>query len=133
MKKKLALLSQVITNRVIDKSQGFLKQVSDIPRLYRRTNRELPTKPCTYLIALLDPILRFDNENRLRCSSQVISEWLSIIFRYVYVTTITYLRTTHSSGPENLKKSRPKKFMKSNKSISRKKFLVQFHILQFQK
>jgi len=81
MKKKLALLSQVITNRVIDKSQGFLKQVSDIPRLYRRTNRELPTKPCTYLIALLDPILRFDNENRLRCSSQVISEWLSIIFR----------------------------------------------------
>ena len=88
MKEKLALLSQVITNRVIDKSQGFLKQVSDIPRLYRRTNRELPTKPCTYLIALLDPILRFDNENRPRCSTQVISEWLSIIFRYVVLLSI---------------------------------------------
>ena len=92
MKEKLALLSQVITNRVIDKSQGFLKQVSDIPRLYRRTNRELPTKPCTYLIALLDPILRFDNENRPRCSTQVISEWLSIIFRYV-----TTIYATHSA------------------------------------
>ena len=107
MKKKLALLSQVITNRVIDKSQGFLKQVSDIPRLYRRTNRELPTKPCTYLIALLDPILRFDNENRLRCSSQVISEWLSIIFRYVYVTTITYLR--NSQWARKFKKVQAKK------------------------
>ena len=35
---------------------------------------------------------------------------------------------THS-GPENLKKSRSKKLMKSNNSISRKKL----HFLQFQK
>ena len=30
------------------------------------------------------------------------------------------------SGPENLKKSRPKKLVKSNKPISRKKFFAQF-------
>ena len=30
------------------------------------------------------------------------------------------------SGPENLKKSRPKKLMKSNKSISRKKIFEHF-------
>ena len=81
LQKKLTFLSKVITDRVIEKSQCFLKQVSDIPRLYRRTNRELPSKPCTYLTALLDPILRFDSDNRRRCSNQVISEWLIIIFR----------------------------------------------------
>ena len=37
------------------------------------------------------------------------------------------------SGPENLKKSRPKILVKSNNSISRKKFLTKFHFLQFQK
>ena len=37
------------------------------------------------------------------------------------------------SGPENLKKSRPKKLVKSHKSISRKNFLAKFHFFQFQK
>ena len=37
------------------------------------------------------------------------------------------------SGPENLKKSRPKKFVKSNRSISWIIFLTKFHFLQFQK
>ena len=36
-------------------------------------------------------------------------------------------------GPENLKKSRLKKLVKSMKSISRKIFLSKFHFLQFQK
>ena len=35
--------------------------------------------------------------------------------------------------PEYLKKSRPQKLVKSNKSISRKFFLTKFHFLQFQK
>jgi hypothetical protein len=30
-----------------------------ISRLYRRTNRELPAKPCTYMTSLLEPINHF--------------------------------------------------------------------------
>ena len=37
------------------------------------------------------------------------------------------------SGTENLKKARPKKLVKSTKSISRKFFLTKIHFLQFQK
>ena len=37
------------------------------------------------------------------------------------------------SGTEKLKKSRPKKLMKSNKSISRNIFFTKFHFLQYQK
>ena len=37
------------------------------------------------------------------------------------------------SGPEYLKKSKPKKLVKSNKSISQQFFLTKFHFLQFQK
>ena len=37
------------------------------------------------------------------------------------------------AGQKIKKKSRPKKLVKSNKSISRKKFVAKFHFLQFQK
>ena len=37
------------------------------------------------------------------------------------------------NGPENLKMSRPKKLVKSNKIISRNFFLTKIHFLQFQK
>ena len=37
------------------------------------------------------------------------------------------------SASENLRKSRPKKLMKSNKSFSQKFFLTKIHFLQFQK
>ena len=43
-----------------------------------------------------------------------------------------YYQTYHS-GPENFKKSRPKKLVKSNKSISQTNFLTKFHFLQVQK
>ena len=47
-----------------------------------------------------------------------------------------YYQSRHSflhSGPENLKIPGQKKFVKSNKSISRKIHLTKFHFLQFQK
>merc|ERR1711879_729678 len=56
-------LTSLITSRVSTKACAYLKQVSDIPRLYRRTNREIPTKPCTYLTSLLDPIENFAEKN----------------------------------------------------------------------
>ena len=46
---------------------------------------------------------------------------------------LTIIAATTHSGPENLKKSRPKKLVKSNKSISEKIFLAKFHFLRFQK
>ena len=41
--------------------------------------------------------------------------------------------TREHSRPENLKKSRPKKLVKSNKSISQKNFLTKIHFFPFQK
>lgn len=38
---------------------GHLKHVSDIPRLYRRTNKEVPTKPSTYVNQLLTALQDF--------------------------------------------------------------------------
>ncbi|XP_045170121.2 conserved oligomeric Golgi complex subunit 2-like [Mercenaria mercenaria] len=40
-----------------------LKQVNDIPRLYRRTNREVPSKPSQYITAAVKPLTVFIEEH----------------------------------------------------------------------
>lgn len=37
----------------------YLKQVSDIPRLFRRTKRDVPTKPCPYVKSAIVPLVNF--------------------------------------------------------------------------
>jgi hypothetical protein len=59
----------------------FLKQVSDIPRLYRRTNRELPSKACTYMTSLLSPIQIFHSVySTVVTPADVINKWLVQMF-----------------------------------------------------
>lgn len=70
-------LVDIITARCIP----FLKQVSDIPRLYRRTNRELPSKACTYMTSLLAPIQTFHSVYcKVVTPSDVINGWLVQMF-----------------------------------------------------
>ena len=61
--------------------------------------------------------------------------WLFFKFPRPNLGTLVGLKIYKCSvrGPENLKKSRPKKLVKSNKSISRNFILTKFHFLQFQK
>lgn len=72
-----------IDELIVDKISGvclpFLKQVSDIPRLYRRTNKELPSKPCGYLNSLMEPAELFHSEYRLYSTST----WLTSVFNVI--------------------------------------------------
>ena len=86
---KLTTLEKIITDRVAKQSCGFLSQVSDIPRLYRRTNREIPSKPCSYLVSLLDPIQTFAEQNK---DNLFLSKWLSMIFAQVSVQFLGQVR-----------------------------------------
>ena len=86
---KLTTLEKIITDRVAKQSCGFLSQVSDIPRLYRRTNREIPSKPCSYLVSLLDPIQTFATQNQ---DNPFLSKWLSLIFAQVSLQFLAQVR-----------------------------------------
>ncbi len=52
-------ISNRIVQEVMGKSLANIKQVNDIPRLYRKTNREIPSKPCGYVDQMLDPSRKF--------------------------------------------------------------------------
>ena len=58
----MSQIDTVITGQVAEKCLPALKQVADIPRLYRRTNRELPSKALAYVHELLQPIQDFNRQ-----------------------------------------------------------------------
>ena len=55
-------ICESIVNELFEFVNVQLKQVSDIPRLYRKTNRSIPSKPCTYIEVITRTITEF-NEN----------------------------------------------------------------------
>ncbi|XP_041969831.1 conserved oligomeric Golgi complex subunit 2 [Aricia agestis] len=55
-------INQCIVDELYDHFNMQLKQVSDIPRLYRKTNRSIPTKPCTYIDVIAKALDEFDRD-----------------------------------------------------------------------
>ncbi|KAK9498617.1 hypothetical protein O3M35_003210 [Rhynocoris fuscipes] len=54
LKSQLENVSNAIIKHLSNESVTLLRQVNDIPRLFRRTNRETPSKPCSYVLSLLE-------------------------------------------------------------------------------
>ena len=61
MDKLVPKITQLIIDELSSQCCAHLKNVSDIPRLYRRTNREIPTKSFAYVHQLLAPLIDFRN------------------------------------------------------------------------
>lgn len=55
----LPSVTREIVNELSEQCVTHLKQVSDIPRLFRRTKREVPTKPCPYIKSAMVPLTNF--------------------------------------------------------------------------
>lgn len=76
---RLPAVTERIVSEVTAASGASLRQVSDIPRLFRRTNRDVPTKPCSYVNAILAPLLDFFKTYGSIVSSVQLQEWLTLI------------------------------------------------------
>lgn len=69
-----------IMKEILNNSALNIKQVSDIPRLYRKTNREIPSKPCGYVDQVIDPVRQFAAKYRNDIDAVVIGDILCNIF-----------------------------------------------------
>lgn len=52
-------ITKEIVNELLKQCVVHLKQVSDIPRLFRRTKRDIPTKSCVYIKNTLAFLINF--------------------------------------------------------------------------
>lgn len=77
--KRITIRARIV-KEILSTSALNIKQVSDIPRLYRKTNREIPSKPCGYVGQVLEPVRQFAAKYRNNIDEIVVSEILCNIF-----------------------------------------------------
>lgn len=63
-----------VQSHLIEKSLENVKQVGDIPRQYRRTNRAEPTEPSQYVSSLIVPCQKYFDDTKDE------SKWIGTIF-----------------------------------------------------
>lgn len=71
------------SNEIIAQTFGWTKQVADIPRLYRKTNREAPSKPCNYVEQILSPAETFWNKNKSNIDVDILRQCLVKSFSHL--------------------------------------------------
>lgn len=71
------MITETIVAELLAHSAPKLKQVSDIPRLFRRTMREKPTQPCGYVKNALSHLIEFQTEYR-KAVPNAVSHWLRL-------------------------------------------------------
>lgn len=80
LRKRLELIEEKIGKEILDQSSGCIKQVNDIPRLYRKTNKEIPTKPCLYVNQIIEPSRNFYQQHGEKFAKTVLRAFLVKIF-----------------------------------------------------
>ncbi|NXR23073.1 COG2 protein, partial [Cinclus mexicanus] len=79
-KTSLSTCVPTLNNRIIqdlsESSFAYLKSALEVPRLYRRTNKEVPTKASPYVDSALKPFFRLQNDYRDTLKQPLIHQWL---------------------------------------------------------
>ncbi|CAF1172653.1 unnamed protein product [Adineta steineri] len=79
MNKSRMDLKNIIIQQLIDRCNETLHSVQEIPRMYRKTNREAPTKPSNCILATFRHLQTFsDDYNGTLLSSDECQEFLTI-------------------------------------------------------
>lgn len=79
-------IRECIVHELHDNFNIQLKQVSDIPRLYRKTNRSVPTKPCAYIDAITKALQKFNDNAIKRLDDAFLVELYESLFNVMTVS-----------------------------------------------
>lgn len=79
-------VKECIVNELFDNFNVQLKQVSDIPRLYRKTNRSVPSRPCTYMDAVTNALREFNEDASRRLDNAFVLELLEDLLNVMTVS-----------------------------------------------
>lgn len=86
-----------IVKELFDHFNVQLKQVSDIPRLYRKTNRSVPTKPCTYIEVVSKTLNEFHNDATRRLDNAFLVGLYEALFNIMTVSYYKYVEDVLTS------------------------------------
>ncbi|KMQ97057.1 conserved oligomeric golgi complex subunit 2, partial [Lasius niger] len=99
-------VTKEIVNELSEQCVTYLKQVSDIPRLFRRTKRDVPTKPCPYVKSAIVPLANFHVDYNKIIPKTVIL-WLELTLSSLtesYLLFVTDVLTSVQKTEESLRR-----------------------------
>ena len=107
IKSELPQFQNYIVQEVCCQCAVHLKQVNDIPRLYRRTNREVPSKPSQYIQNVCKPLTHLLENNGSVLSENMKKDLLRNIFSSLaeqYFSSTSDVLTSVKKMEESLKR-----------------------------
>ncbi|XP_033175603.1 conserved oligomeric Golgi complex subunit 2 isoform X2 [Bombus impatiens] len=99
-------ITKEIVDELLKQCVTHLKQVSDIPRLFRRTKRDVPTKPCSYVKNTLVFLLNFHADYKKIIPDNV-NYWLELALSELtehYLASVTDVLTSVQKTEESLRR-----------------------------
>ncbi|XP_014249061.1 conserved oligomeric Golgi complex subunit 2 [Cimex lectularius] len=114
LKNEMSNISSSIIRILSSESISVLRQVNDIPRLYRRTNRDSPTKPCAYVTTLLENPTQFYEKHK---SNRNTRSWLQTMFSTVtkqYYSSVDDVLNSMQKTEESLRRLKKARDRSSN-------------------
>lgn len=107
MRASESLAMNEVIRELFGRSQAGIRQVRDIPRLYRKTNREFPTKPCPYVDEMIGPVDEFKKRFAGNMPSQQLSETLATVLSQInaqYFCAVDEVLTSVQKTEESLRR-----------------------------
>uniref|UniRef100_A0A672SR91 Conserved oligomeric Golgi complex subunit 2-like n=1 Tax=Sinocyclocheilus grahami TaxID=75366 RepID=A0A672SR91_SINGR len=100
-------LNSRMTQHLTERSVRFLKNASEVPRLYRRTNKEVPTRASAYMDNALQPLHQLVTDSKNVVKDSIIQEWLRVTLSdctHRYFETISDVLSSVRKMEESLKR-----------------------------
>ncbi|XP_028844778.1 conserved oligomeric Golgi complex subunit 2 [Denticeps clupeoides] len=100
-------LNSRMTLLLTERCFRFLKSASEVPRLYRRTNKEVPTRASSYMDNALRPLHQLMSDCKDMVKTTIIQDWLRSTLSdctYRYYETISDVLSSVKKMEESLKR-----------------------------
>lgn len=104
---KFNVIETIFLHQIVGTSQSFIKQVNDIPRLYRKTNKDVPSRHCSYVDQLVTPSKNFKLSHSQQISGEKITNFLVKIFANLttqYYTAVDDVLVSVQKTEESLRR-----------------------------
>lgn len=75
LRMKLEVFAGFIVDEISTECASHLRHISDIPRLYRRTNRDVPSKPSSYVRSVMKPLSSFLQQQQDIIDAEQQKDW----------------------------------------------------------
>uniref|UniRef100_A0A3Q2R0M6 Conserved oligomeric Golgi complex subunit 2 n=1 Tax=Fundulus heteroclitus TaxID=8078 RepID=A0A3Q2R0M6_FUNHE len=100
-------LNTRMTQQLTERCCRFLKSASEVPRLYRRTNKDLPVRPSAYMDNALRPLHQLLTDSTGLVNPQTAQEWLRVTLSdctQKYYETISEVLSSVKKMEDSLKR-----------------------------